>query len=277
LLWTSRMNRTIRAKKSLGQHFLVDPNIARKIVALVQPEEGDVILEIGPGKGILTQFFLHTPARVVAVEVDERLVELLQQRFAAAENIEIVAADFRRFEIARLKGSGVRLKWLGNLPYNLTSVVLFRLVEEAAADVARAVFMVQREVAERIVAQPGTKDYGILSVLVQTFFSARKAFSVPRTVFRPPPAVESAVILLEKREQVDVNCAIHEFVDLVKRSFNRRRKLLRNSLREWIPPEVQSHVAFNFDRRPEEVPIEDWKRLCLQLKRRRIRIPPLNG
>ena len=270
------MDQSIRAKKSLGQHFLVDQNIARKIVSLLQPQKGDVILEIGPGQGILTQFFLRTQARLVGVEVDERLAEILRQKFAGAPNIEIIRADFREFDFSGLKKESVRVKWLGNLPYNLTSVVLFRLVD-AFPDVSRAVFMVQREVAERIAAGPGTKEYGILSVLLQTFFVSKLAFRVSAKVFRPVPAVESAVILFEKREEVRLNCDKSELTALVKRAFNQRRKLLRKSLREWIAPEAQRAVNFDFDRRPEEVPVEEWKRLCQQLRQRKIHIPPLSG
>lgn len=270
------MAQRIQPKKSLGQHFLVDKNIARKIVALVQPQKGDVIVEIGPGKGILTQFFLQTPAEVVAIEIDSRLVGYLQARFGDHPRLRIVAADFREVDFARLDLPPGRIKWAGNLPYNLTSVVFFRLLEEVSR-VHRAVFMVQREVAERVVAGAGNRDYGILSVLLQTFFAVKFEFPVSKKVFRPMPEVESAVISLENHHRIDLNCSTFDLVNLVKRSFNQRRKVLRNALRKWLSLEVQNELGFNFDRRPEEVPVEEWKELCQLLSKKGIRIPPLSG
>lgn len=270
------MDVRFRPKKSLGQHFLVDANIARKMLALLEPREEDCIVEIGPGKGFLTQFFLDSGARVYGVELDDRLAAFLAEKFANAPSFTLIHADFRTVPLDFLDPSCRNVKWLGSLPYNITSVVFFRMIDEYPR-ICRAVFLIQREVAERVVASPGCKDYGILSVLLQTFYRPVLEFYVPPTVFRPRPRVESAVIRLEKQGEIGLNCSTFEFVSLVKKAFAQRRKILRNTLRSFLPVDRVESLGFDLSRRAEEVPVEEWKRLCEQLKRHGIPILPPSG
>ncbi|NOY78952.1 MAG: ribosomal RNA small subunit methyltransferase A [Calditrichaeota bacterium] len=244
------------AKKSLGQNFLIDPNIARKIVEAVPAEPGETVLEIGPGRGILTQILLAKNFRVVAVELDNFYADYLKRAFGKNPNFSLIHADFLALKLSQFSGQPIHV--VGNLPYGITSPVLFKLIEERRFT-RSATLMMQREVAERVVGRPRTKNYGILSIWVQTFANVRLILKVPSTVFRPRPRVESAVIHLtwkSQREQIPKNDVY--FLRLIKTAFQQRRKLLRNSLKTIFPPDIQERMEFNFNRRPEEVSIDEW-------------------
>jgi len=247
------------AKKSLGQNFLIDPNIARKIVEAIPAGPGETVLEIGPGRGMLTEILLAKNFQVVAVELDNFYADYLKEIFGRNSNFSLIHADFLALDLSKIGERSIHV--VGNLPYSITSPVLFKLIEERQF-AHSATLMMQREVAERVVGQPRTKNYGILSIWVQTFASVQLILRVPPTVFRPRPRVESAVVQLKwksQREQIPKNDVY--FLRLIKTAFQQRRKLLRNSLKTIFPPEIQENMEFNFNRRPEEVSIDEWIQL----------------
>lgn len=223
---------SFRPRKRLGQHFLVDPNLARKIVAALQAHPEDPVIEIGPGTGALTSLLLERYPQLTAIEIDPRAVADLKARWPSLDvrQADVLAVDWQ--QLAATKGG--RLHVIGNLPYYITSPILFALLN--ARDVlAEAVLMMQREVAERLTARPGSKTYGILSVTLQLWATPTLLFSVSPHVFRPKPRVESAVVRLTFDQSLpDVDPALLRQV--IRTAFNQRRKTLRNSLRRLLPP-----------------------------------------
>lgn len=266
----------VKPKKSLGQNFLIDKNIAEKIVKLIDISPEDFIIEIGPGYGILTRFFCDTPAKFICSEIDSRLVKNLQAEFKFFENISIIHQDFLSFDLESINYSGKSVKLIGNLPYNITSPVLFLMIHKYPL-VKKAVFMIQKEVAERIIANIGTKNYGILAVLLQTFYQVKYGFSVSPRVFRPKPKVDSAVISFDIRPDFYLNCERSFYERLVKTAFNQRRKMLKNSLQNVIDRNKMDQIPFDFNRRAEDVSIEDWKNLCQFLTKKKHLIQAMNG
>ncbi len=212
-----------RAKKSLGQNFLIDPNISRKIVAALEVSPADHVVEIGPGKGALTRLLAATGANVSAVEKDAGLAEELRREFSSGiENVGIVTGDFLEHDLS-LSPAG--LKVFGNVPYNITSGIVSRLVD-LRSKIDAAVLMVQDEVAARLSASPGTKDYGAISVRLQLVSKVEKLFAVPPSCFRPRPRVDSRVIRIVflNRQPLDGE---EDFVRFVKGAFGMRRKMFR--------------------------------------------------
>jgi 16S rRNA (adenine1518-N6/adenine1519-N6)-dimethyltransferase len=225
---------TRRRTRALGQHFLRDDAVARRIVALVHPGPRDLVVEIGPGQGALTGHLAAAAGRLLALEVDAPLAAALAARFAAAPHVEIRVADARRFDYAsvpRLKPDPAgRVLVVGNLPYSVGKPILLALVEAGRA-VDEMALMLQKEVAERIAAAPGGRSYGSLSVLTQVACEVRLAFVVSPGAFRPPPAVESAVLHLRVRPAPPVPVADPaRFRSVVKAAFGQRRKSLPNAL-----------------------------------------------
>lgn len=220
-----------RPRKRLGQHFLADPNIARKIVAALQATPEDPVVEIGPGTGALTGLLLERYPYLTAIEIDPRAVAELKARWPELDvrQADVLTVDWA--ELAEEKGG--RLHVVGNLPYYITSPILFALLDAREA-LAEAVLMMQREVAERLVAPPGSKTYGILSVAAQLWATPALLFPVSRHVFRPKPRVESAVVRLTfERPLPDVDP--ERLRQVIRTAFNQRRKTLRNSLRRLLP------------------------------------------
>ena len=228
-----------RPRKRLGQHFLIDPNIVRKIlkVAALRPE--DVVFEIGPGRGALTQVLCERVSRVIAVELDRHLVEYLAQTCAQHDTLELHHGDALAFPYDTLQGGTVVI---ANLPYYVSTPLLFRLLEERER-IDRMVLMLQREVTERMVAEPGSRDYGLLSVVTQYRMKPRKAFVVPASCFRPVPQVDSAVVCLTGRAGRNPTDARFDevFMKVVRGAFAHRRKTLINSCREegWEEPVIR--------------------------------------
>ena len=250
----------MQPRKELGQHFLIDLNVLDRIVGLVAPAPGDVVVEYGAGLGVLTQRLLDAGARVVGVELDDALAALLRAELGGSPAFRLVHADLARISLVDLcREYGVeRIKVAGNLPYQLTSKVLFGTLD-LEHRLASAVFMVQREVAERIVSPPGSRDYGILSVVLGACFDVRLEARVKAGAFTPPPRVESALLrllpraggpLLAWNERTD-------FVRLVKDVFNERRKVLRNTLKKFYGLDAvaldrcESRSRIDLRRRPE--------------------------
>jgi 16S rRNA (adenine1518-N6/adenine1519-N6)-dimethyltransferase len=216
-----------RPRKSWGQHFLIDNNIARKIVDLAHIVSGDDIVEIGPGKGVLTGLLLERGSRVLAIEIDPQLTDLLHKTFPPPLPFELVCMDACRYPYANINAP---YKVVANLPYNISTPLLFRLIEEGRC-LTEMVLMVQKEVADRLAAPVGTKQYGSLSVLFQSWADIKVAFTVPPQCFRPRPKVSSAVIKVTLSKNKNIPLKDNNFfVKVVKASFSHRRKFLINAL-----------------------------------------------
>lgn len=224
----------IRAKKALGQNFLIDDTVLSRIVAAVAPTADDCILEVGPGRGALSRLLAASGARFLAVEWDRDLLPLLQKEFAGMENVEIGHGDILRVDLEKLltsRGGGKKWKVAANLPYNISSQVLFRFLDSCFL-FEKLVLMLQKEVGDRLTAEPGCKDYGALTVLLRLHFDIRREFIVRPGAFRPVPKVDSAVLSFLPLGAPRVEVGDEElFRRVVKGAFNQRRKTLMNSLR----------------------------------------------
>lgn len=250
-------------KKSLGQHFLHDGNIARNIVAEFDPLPEDTVLEIGPGPGVLTGLLAASGCRLIAVDVDARAVESLRASYPAEDfpRLTPLHADVLRLDLRTLaEEQDARLRLIGNLPYNITSQILFHIFDQPET-VRDAVFMMQREVAERIVSGPHCKEYGILSVITQTHAAVRRCFNVSPNVFTPKPKVWSTVIHLRLENDRLAEIKNYSFFRrLVKATFGQRRKTLSNSLRQLgltrdtLPAESAPFLS----QRPEQLSVGDF-------------------
>lgn len=240
----------VRAKKHLGQHFLKDLEVARRIAASLPLDGQTSVLEIGPGTGVLTQFLLENPKiNLTAIELDSESVVYLNQQFP---QLKVVEADFLKQDLSLLFSD--KFSIVGNLPYNISSQIFFKMLDNKES-VPCLVGMIQKEVAERMAAKPGSKTYGILSVLMQAYYHIEYLFTVHEHVFDPPPKVKSAVIRLTRNDVSSINCNEKLFKTVVKTAFNQRRKQLRNSLKPIIAKE---HPIFNdvfFDKRPEQLDV----------------------
>lgn len=220
----------LRADKKLGQNFLIDENIVRNIVAAAELSDKDMVLEVGPGIGTLTQGLAESGASVVAVELDKRLLPVLDTTLEGYDNVRIVNGDILQVDIMQTVGVD-EFKVCANLPYYITTPIIFALLEKRLP-MERLVAMVQKEVAERMAAKPGGKDYGALSVAIQYYTEPEIAFIVPPSSFIPAPSVDSAVIVCKRREKPPVEvCDEALFFRVVKAAFSLRRKMLNNSLK----------------------------------------------
>jgi 16S rRNA (adenine1518-N6/adenine1519-N6)-dimethyltransferase len=269
----------VRAKRRLGQNFLVDPNLQRKIVLALDAEADDTIIEIGPGRGALTRHLAGTGARLVAVELDHELAASLGREFDGNDHVTIRHGDILDFDPAGLAldgGGGVSkgaLKVVGNIPYNITSPILFRLLEWRPPP-ERIVLMVQQEVADRILASPGEKAYGALTVGVRAQADVERLFSVGRNAFRPVPAVESTVIRIRPRPSAAPGTG-RPLRSLTRAAFGMRRKQMQKILRTapgyGLGPEPAESVLAELGLRPEDRPEtldpETFVRLAAALER----------
>lgn len=255
----------LRADKKLGQNFLIDENVVRQIVAAAELSEADTVLEVGPGIGTLTQGLAESKAQVVAVELDTRLLPVLATTLEGYDNVRVVHGDILKVNIMEEVGAP-SFKVCANLPYYITTPIIFALLEKRLP-MERLVAMVQKEVAERMAAQPGGKDYGALSVAIQYYTEPEIAFIVPPTSFIPAPAVDSAVIVCKRREKPPVEvCDEALFFRVVKAAFSLRRKMLSNSLKNMgIKAEQVAKWLELADvdgkRRAETLSLEDFAKL----------------
>ena len=223
-------------RQALGQHFLTNPGVLRKIVAAVDPKPGDLIVEIGAGKGVLTAALAEKAGRVIAVEKDERLIPGLREAMPA--NVEVVHGDILRVdlrEISRTAGAPA-LRLVGNVPYSISSPLLFRVLDERAL-LSDCVFLLQKEVAERVTARPGTKSYAPLGILLQNEFEARVAFTVAPGSFSPPPKVQSALLTLRRRTApLHPGASEEPYRAFLRAAFAERRKMLWKNLSRRATP-----------------------------------------
>ncbi|MBR4137139.1 MAG: ribosomal RNA small subunit methyltransferase A [Bacteroidales bacterium] len=271
----------VRPKKALGQHFLVDLNIARNIVNALSTDH-DVVIEVGAGMGVLTQYLIENQLeKLQVVEIDKESVEFLKKKFPELEG-HLVLGDFLKYDISQLsfrpkpigeaeKSPAIEgdfstplrsarndIAVIGNFPYNISSQIFFQILKYRN-NVSECVGMIQKEVAERIAAAPGSKTYGILSVLLQAWYDIEYLFTVHENVFNPPPKVKSAVIRLKRNNVKELGCDEKLFVTVVKQAFNQRRKTLRNSLRSMIPADIIGNEIFN--KRPEQLSVQEFVEL----------------
>jgi 16S rRNA (adenine1518-N6/adenine1519-N6)-dimethyltransferase len=263
----------IQAKRSLGQNFLTDKNKASQIAILMDAQEGDTILEIGPGCGDLTEFLLKSQAMVHAIELDERAIETLHELFDSNKQFSVEHGDFLKFNLRDYANRFMRneqgldipsLKVAGNIPYYITSDILFRLFEQSDV-LERAVIMMQKEVAERICAKPRTKEYGILSIAARFVSEPRIALKVPSGCFTPRPSVDSAVVVFDFKKR-SISMQEYKLVHpLVRMAFGQRRKILSNALSQFLSnhhaelsPEIQSLMS----KRAEELVPEQFLALA---------------
>ena len=258
-----------RAKKKLGQNFLVEEKVVKEIAAATQAGPGDVVLEIGPGIGTLTQALALRGAQVKAIEVDGDLVKVMAKTLAGYDNIEVINEDILKADIPAIVGKR-EFTVAANLPYYITTPIIFALLEQHLP-IARLVMMVQKEVAERIVAKPGGKDYGALTVAMQYYTEPKLLCTVPARAFLPPPHVESAVLVCEKRAKAPVDVDETTFFKVVRGAFSVRRKMLSNALKnmgltgdyvtDWL-----DRAGIDGRRRGETLTIEEFGKLANTFK-----------
>jgi len=260
------------AKKRLGQNFLKSESVIKRVIELVAPQAGEAIIEIGPGRGALTLPLADSGARIVGVEFDRDLCGYLNKLAGRYGNIEIINADF--LEFSPDKTSIPSFKLVGNLPYNITSPVIDWCMRYHSR-ITGAVFMVQKELALRLAASPGTKDWSPLSVFTQALFTVEFGFDVAPSHFRPPPKVTSSVVFLSPRGR-DVSTPGSAFATVVRQSFRQRRKLLVNNLSPDIVPgseqarEILAEVGLDPGCRAEQVTIPQFLNLTDRLKRHKL-------
>jgi len=252
----------VKPKKHLGQHFLTDKNIARKIAQSLKLNTYDTVLEIGPGMGVLTEFLLKTSNKdIFVIEIDRESVTYLKKHFPEL-NHNIIEADFLKTDLQKLfqrKALGI----IGNFPYNISTQIVFKVLEHKDI-IPEFAGMFQKEVSERITAPHGNKTYGILSVLAQTYYDTEYLFTVNEQVFNPPPKVKSGVIRLTRKEKFpDID--YDYFKKLVKTAFNQRRKTLRNSLKSYNLSDNLKQARI-FAKRPEQLSPAEFVELAQMIK-----------
>ena len=247
----------VKPKKFLGQHFLKDLEIARRIADTLDEFEGVPVIEVGPGMGVLTQFLIEKNKELTVVELDKESVPYLNEHYPALHG-KIIEADFLKLELSDIYKDQFCV--IGNYPYNISSQIFFKILDYKN-HVPCCSGMLQKEVAERIAAPPGSKTYGILSVLLQAWYNVEYLFTVSEKVFDPPPKVKSAVVKLVRNERQTLSCDEKLFKTVVKTGFNQRRKTLRNSMKPLLGKECDAFNDPIFGERPERLSVADFERL----------------
>lgn len=251
----------VRPKKNLGQHFLTDLNIARRIADTVDACPDIPVLEVGPGMGVLTQYLMTKERPLRVVEIDSESVEYLNKVYPQLAD-SVISDDFLRMDLSALFDGG-SFVLTGNYPYDISSQIFFKMLEYKDL-IPCCTGMIQREVAQRITSQPGTKAYGILSVMIQAWYDVEYLFTVDEHVFNPPPKVKSAVIRMTRNKVTDLGCDHQLFKTIVKTVFNQRRKMLRVSLRQLISADAAPAGFFDhplMTMRPEQLTIPQFVQL----------------
>ncbi len=252
----------VKAKKHLGQHFLKDESIAQAIADTLSLVGYDTVLEIGPGMGVLTKYLLQKEVETFVIEIDTESVAYLNENYPKLQD-KIISKDFLKYNLNDTF-QGKSLAIIGNFPYNISTQIVFRVLEYRS-QIPEFAGMFQKEVAERICEKKGTKAYGILSVLVQAFYDADYLFTVDEHVFNPPPKVKSGVLRLRRKENFDLPCSEKLFFTVVKTAFQQRRKTLRNSLKSLnLPDSLREDIIFNL--RPEQLSVADFIALTQKIE-----------
>ncbi len=245
----------VKAKKSLGQHFLTDLSIARRIADTLHGHESLPVIEVGPGMGVLTQFLLDDKLDLKVVELDTESVDYLNVEFPQLDG-RIIADDFLKLDLRQAVGDG-KFCIIGNYPYNISSQIFFKVLDyKDQVDCCSG--MLQREVAQRLAAKPGTKTRGILSVLLQAWYDVEYLFTVDENVFNPPPKVKSGVVKLTRNSVTHLGCDERLFKTVVKTTFGQRRKTLRNSIKPLLPAGSPLLADDFFRQRPEQLSVADY-------------------
>ena len=252
----------VRPKKNLGQHFLTDLNIAKRIADTVDACPDIPVLEIGPGMGMLTQFLVEKPRQVKAVEIDDESVRYLNEKFPKLRD-NIIGDDFLKMDLRQVF-DGKTFVLTGNYPYDISSQIFFKMLDNKEL-IPCCTGMIQREVALRIASKPGSRQYGILSVMIQAWYDTEYLFTVDEDVFNPPPKVKSAVIRMTRNGVQDLGCDETLFKRVVKTVFNQRRKMLRVSLKPLFNKETMPSPEFfandMMTKRPEQLAVADFVEL----------------
>ena len=251
--------RLVKPKKALGQHFLKDLQIAQRIADTLDTFKSLPVLEIGPGMGVLTQFLLEAGHDLTVVELDMESVDYLNQNFPDLKG-RIIAEDFLKLDLSKLFPGQFCV--IGNYPYNISSQIFFKVLDYKD-QIPCCSGMLQKEVAERLAAGPGSKTYGILSVLLQAWYDVEYLFTVSEKVFDPPPKVKSAVLKITRNDRKELGCDEKLFKTVVKTSFNQRRKTLRNSMKPLLGKDCPDYALPIFDKRPEQLSVEQFVELTL--------------
>ena len=238
-------------KKRWGQNFLIDPNISNKILNILDSNSSDTLLEIGPGKGALTENI--KTAKIIAIEIDSELCEILKNK--NLKNLKILNDDILKANLINIKFN----KIVGNLPYNISSQIIFKLLNLNCWE--KAVFMVQKELADRIVSKEGSKEYGRISIMIQALCNVKKEFNVSRNCFYPKPEVTSSIISLEKNSYINIDYKNLE--NIVRISFSQRRKKIKNTLRDICNYKELEHF---YEKRPEMISVKDFIKISKIIK-----------
>ena len=260
----------VRPKKNLGQHFLVDLNIAKRIADTVDEPYADLpVLEVGPGMGVMTQYLVQKPRPLKVVEIDRESVAYLKETLFKEDkslSSQIISGDFLRMDLNEVFG-GQQFVLTGNYPYDISSQIFFKMLDNKDL-IPCCTGMIQHEVAVRMASQPGNKQYGILSVLIQAWYNVEYLFTVEPGVFNPPPKVQSAVIRMTRNEVTDLGCDEQLFRRVVKATFNQRRKMLRVSLRQLLPKDSSLFTLHSslLTLRPEQLTIPQFVELTNLVK-----------
>jgi 16S rRNA (adenine1518-N6/adenine1519-N6)-dimethyltransferase len=256
----------MRAKKSLGQNFLQDPSVIAKIIDALSLHEDDTVIEIGPGRGALTERLIERAGKVIAIEFDRDMIAFLHDRFRGTDNLKVIEDDVLSVDLKALV-EDQPAKFVGNLPYNISTPILQRLIDDRAS-FTTLVLMFQREVADRITAPPGGKERSFLSVLTENAFHTERLFDVPPTAFRPVPKVWSTVVrLMPKASSIDLPA---HFREVLSASFAHRRKTLLNNLKNFLPAADTALRSAGIDgtRRAETLTLDEWVRLTDELPKK---------
>lgn len=255
-----------RARKRFGQNFLHDTGVLHHIMRAVAANPTRPVIEIGPGRGALTEVFLEQGLRVIAIELDRDLMPILRARlFSHAERLTLINADALQFDFADLESHHQPLQVVGNLPYNITTPLLFHLLKYHE-QLDSMVFMLQKEVVDRLCAEPGGSDYGRLSVMMQFYCSVENLFAVPPAAFSPQPKVNSAVVRLVPKPLTAADKAlVTPLRNLVRQAFSQRRKTVRNNLRDWVSAEQFAQLEINPSLRPQNLTLADYVRTAALL------------
>ena len=256
------MIENVSPKKFLGQHFLIDENISKKIVNAVNLKEFDKIVEIGPGKGALSKYLFDFSDKLILIEYDTESVEFIKSSFKK-HNPNIIKKDFLKYNLKDVLTQTSKNLIIGNFPYNISSQIIFKILENYLL-VGNLIGMFQKEVAERIISKPNSKEYGIISVKTQLLYDVKILFDVSPNVFFPKPRVNSSVISMTRKKNININFDVKIFDRLVKLSFQQRRKKIKNSLKKL---DIKENILEDsiFGLRPEQLSVNDFIRLTQKI------------